>query len=434
MAKKKNNRKKKPARQFQKIKPENYIKQHARKVPIYECLVQEGWKEEQFTMTVVSRKKQNGNYVVGTYIVDMQCLGVKDTGYFADMDDFEYGEYKTHMEESLQFTLEKIDPTLCFNIIYGAIEFAEDCGFQPHKDFAITEYILEDVTTIDYIEVPLGVDGKPSYVAGPYDNADKILATLIKTKGEGNFYFSAHMMPDRFGGPTTTKRTSELLVKHFPEDIIDNKLDSLSEEQQGELGLQLQIASNVMIAGDGNIDFINQQHEADEDFFDAIFQTTLRQMEEDSPLEELDITDDDYEILQEVTLWVLEKIIDLGGPSFLWEKDYLPTPQPPTPEELFNLSEEELDALEEKRMFYMTRAARDTYILRMFLTTYTKDYKLIELQNKEIQEKVVKAYLQGLKEMVFKDRWDQETEEYCKELAFETLTDLSSISDEKPKI
>ena len=70
-------------------------------------------------MAVVSRQKQNGHFIVGTYIVDMQCLGVKDTGYFANMDEFAYGEYVTHVQESLRFQFKKVDPTLCFNMIYG---------------------------------------------------------------------------------------------------------------------------------------------------------------------------------------------------------------------------------------------------------------------------------------------------------------------------
>lgn len=34
-----------------------------------------------------------------------------------------------------------------------------------------------------------GKDGKPSYISGPYDNEDRILRTLNKTCGEGNFTF-----------------------------------------------------------------------------------------------------------------------------------------------------------------------------------------------------------------------------------------------------
>lgn len=435
MAKKKNNRKKKkPAQQFVKLKPENYIQKHARKVPIYQCLIRDDWREARFSPVVVTRKKKNGELVLGTYIVDLQCLGVKDTSYHHAMDIWDYDAYIEKMEEGMYLKFVEIEPMLCFNIIYGAVEFAEDCGFQPHKDFKITEYILDDVSTIEYIVVPLGgEDGKPFFVSGPYDDTEKIMATLQKNKGEGNFDFMAEIASDNMVFPDEIgiNDRERVLGEFFPKVLIDEKIDSLpTEEDQSVLGLQLQIATSIMLAGDGNLNFIKEQHEVDVDFYEAIVEETFMQLERDTPLDELDMTRSEADTIRELVLWVLEKIIALNGPSFLWEKDYRPSPTIYTPEELLNLSNEELAAHEKEKLFYMTEEVGDKYALGMYITKFTGKYKLKELGQKEVQEKVLTEYLNGLKETVFKNKWDAEMEEYCREIGQMNLENLSSMSDD----
>ncbi|MBE9062172.1 hypothetical protein [cf. Phormidesmis sp. LEGE 11477] len=40
----------------------------------------------------------------------------------------------------------------------------------------------DDLPTLEF-----GKDGKPLYVNGPYDNADKVIKTLEKSVGKGNY-------------------------------------------------------------------------------------------------------------------------------------------------------------------------------------------------------------------------------------------------------
>lgn len=191
MAKNKKKRNKKASPQIIPMKPEKYIKEHARKSPVYQCLIADNWVEEMFSPIIVSRQKPNGHFILGSYIVDLQCLGVKNANYEHDLGREEYQEQLEMYARGMGNNFVQIDPNLCFNIIYAAVEFAEDCGFQPHRDFSVAKYILDDVDALEYVEVPVGKGGKPFFVAGPYDNVDRILATLKRHVGEGNFDYLA---------------------------------------------------------------------------------------------------------------------------------------------------------------------------------------------------------------------------------------------------
>jgi hypothetical protein len=74
--------------------------------------------------------------------------------------------------------------------VYGALDYAEELGFAPNKDFRIAEYLLgPDLITDGINEIEFGMDGKPFYISGPYDNLRQILATLNRSVGVGNYEY-----------------------------------------------------------------------------------------------------------------------------------------------------------------------------------------------------------------------------------------------------
>lgn len=169
-----------------KLNPENYIKTNARILPIGNCWINNDWQDTGLAHIIVERLLKTGNITFGTYLVDLYCLGLRDTYYEFNADPDNYEE-----EKSLVSTLEKCEYTLAHNIIYGAIAYAEDYGFTPPKDFSVSKYILEeDDDEIELMELEFGLNGKPCYVMGASDNEAKIkhvIATLTRTAGEGNF-------------------------------------------------------------------------------------------------------------------------------------------------------------------------------------------------------------------------------------------------------
>lgn len=175
----------------QQLSPANYIRQKARTLPIHECMVNQNWKKFGMATVLVTRKHTNGNFTSAIYLVDIFCLGVKDTTFQFNMKPDEYEEYINHFMNPDD--CDKIDYTLAHNIIYAGIEFSDEFEFKPHRDFLqTTQYLLEeDSDDIEVIEIECGKDGKPCYVVGPNDTEKKIiniLTQLERTAGIDNFY------------------------------------------------------------------------------------------------------------------------------------------------------------------------------------------------------------------------------------------------------
>ena len=170
-----------------KQSPEKYILSKARKLPFHECLINDTWKESGLATILISKKQPGGNYTYAMYLVDVFCLGLKNTLF-----NFNYNEamYK-EMKETYVYGHENVvtcDIVKAHNIIYGAIDYAEELGFQPDKHFKITEYLLNPNLINDGIdEIEFGYEGKPFFIAGPDDNTSRIISILEKNVGKGNF-------------------------------------------------------------------------------------------------------------------------------------------------------------------------------------------------------------------------------------------------------
>jgi len=84
---------------LQILSPENYIRQRARNLPIFKCLVNEGWEEEGLAQLTISRRHINGNITYCSYLVDLKCLGVKDTFYDFNIPKAHFEQVVERMEQ-----------------------------------------------------------------------------------------------------------------------------------------------------------------------------------------------------------------------------------------------------------------------------------------------------------------------------------------------
>ncbi len=158
-------------------------------LPVHECLINDNWRERGIANILLSRRQTDGFYVIGVYLVDVFCLGVKNTFCNAGLSEFQYDELKAKMAG--QFTLIGCELALAHAIVHGAIKYARKWGFEPQKDFSLSRYVLGEGADWTGQDVIFGRDGKPCYIAGPHDDVDAILRKLTKTAGEGNYVYIA---------------------------------------------------------------------------------------------------------------------------------------------------------------------------------------------------------------------------------------------------
>lgn len=178
--------KKKAKQQSQTISPEKYIKTKARSLPIGECLIRKGWQELGMGEIIVTRKHTSGNVTFALYLVDAFCLGLKDSLYKFNSFPDEYEEVREDLFRECGY--DQISYEEAHNIIYGAIAYAEELGFEPGKTFAISKYILEeDTEEIPLLEYEFGKDGIPCLIATTRLEASRYIPVLNKNVGEGNY-------------------------------------------------------------------------------------------------------------------------------------------------------------------------------------------------------------------------------------------------------
>ncbi len=221
--------KKKAAKKQASLSPENYIRQKARNLPMAECFVTPDWKEAGECNILVARRHTNGNYTLGFYLIDTYCLGVKDAGYRFNISESEYYELK----ENFGGNLEPVTYNEAHNIVYGALAYAEDLGFSPHKDFGVAQYILEeDTEDIPLIEYEFGRNDKPFLVVNTRAELNRYLPTLKKAVGN-DYDFLVHEGEEDYREEEehdeTMERAARQLLENFTDEERENFLKSMSE-------------------------------------------------------------------------------------------------------------------------------------------------------------------------------------------------------------
>jgi len=87
------NRRKKSSAKSTQLSPEKYIVQKGRDLDFYECLINEDWQKSGLAIVSICKKMPSGNFVTGTYLLDIYCLGLKNTLYKFNMSELEYQEF-----------------------------------------------------------------------------------------------------------------------------------------------------------------------------------------------------------------------------------------------------------------------------------------------------------------------------------------------------
>ena len=179
--------------QLQMDKARNYAQ-----FPIHECLMPSNLFESGLGNVLVTRRTPEGDIAVSAFIVDVFCLGIKNT-LFKVVSEYEYEHtMKPQITESHSGNeFEKIHQTCARKLIEGAVMYAKELGFESHPDYKNTQHIFGDIDLsfcpVKYI---YGKNGKPFYIRGPYETeneAKKIINKLNNKCSEGGFDYMVMM-------------------------------------------------------------------------------------------------------------------------------------------------------------------------------------------------------------------------------------------------
>jgi len=161
-------------------------------LPIHECLVPSTLFESGIGTLLASRKTTTGQYAASSFLTDVYCLGVKDA-FFTVLDEETYEGRLKHgiVAPYADGTYTNVHPSCLKKLILGAVRYADELGFPPHKDYKRTVALLDDIDPTACPErFEYGHEGKPFYIQGPSESssrAKRIVERLERRCGPGNY-------------------------------------------------------------------------------------------------------------------------------------------------------------------------------------------------------------------------------------------------------
>lgn len=162
----------------------------AANAPIHECLIPANLFERGIGNLVFSRSLPGGRMTLAMFLLDVFCLGVKDT-FFAVVGRDEYDRRLRSWRESE--SLQRIDPACLRKLVEGGVVYARELGFNPHADYVVVHKIFGDVEAAACpSHFQYGHAGKPFYISGPHETPTQvrtIVDQLQRRLGSGNFEY-----------------------------------------------------------------------------------------------------------------------------------------------------------------------------------------------------------------------------------------------------
>ncbi len=320
-------KRKKTNKQPQQLSPENYIRQKARSLPILECWVNEDWNHKKMANITIARKHSNGNISSASFLVDLYCTGVKDTGFQFNISHLEYDEYLDEMHSAYEFI--KIDYKLAHNIIFAGYEFALDLDLKPHKDFSKTTmyFLEEDNDNVDLIDIECGQNGKPviTQYEDNFHEANKLYNLLSESLGPDQVILKDESDPfDNHEWEDEEEEDDDILYDLIYEDpesereidinnlkrLLDQEIDPSEEE---ESGTELAIITDRLFYNYFGIDTIEESRDSIFGMFDMDIMATF-------PEQLLGFNQENSPELLEKVLLCIDEIEEAEDPEIIKQK------------------------------------------------------------------------------------------------------------------
>jgi hypothetical protein len=158
--------------------------------PLHECLISENWKEpgELVQILLARQSPTTAEIGVSLFLVDLGCLGVKDAMTRVFRTRAEY-ERDLRLNVMARGSFVACTPDLVARILREGIEYARKLGFKPNPDYHDAVLLVGGDPDASDETVPLGKDGQPFFVSGPFDDPVQVMRKLDKAVGPGNYHF-----------------------------------------------------------------------------------------------------------------------------------------------------------------------------------------------------------------------------------------------------
>jgi hypothetical protein len=164
---------------------------HSVNEPLFQCFASAEMFDVGIGNVLISRRGKDGLIAASVFLVDIFCLGVKNT-VFRLMSPFKYAETLLSLE--MTEDLMEIPPECARKLVEGAVAYAEDLGFSPHPDYQIARHIFDNIdSNACKTSFEFGSDGIPFYVSGPNESREdtkRILKQLERRCGPDGFEYA----------------------------------------------------------------------------------------------------------------------------------------------------------------------------------------------------------------------------------------------------
>jgi hypothetical protein len=138
---------------------------------------------------LVAREHRHDSVSVCVYLVDVYCLGVKNAVGPRVMSTRDLTAFRVNALRGYESSDPVAAPLdLVQHLVFGAVDYARTLGFEPHADLVPAAGHLGGWAGPSAIG--FGLNGKPFYVNGPYDDPNKVLRTLDRTVGRDGYHFT----------------------------------------------------------------------------------------------------------------------------------------------------------------------------------------------------------------------------------------------------
>lgn len=154
--------------------------------PVVEAHASGEIEETQLGVLALVRQRADGMYAGMSCVVDLGALGIKDVNLVARGTLTEVAGTVTGpiQRGRAPWSAAQVVRTLRL-----AAAWREHCGIPQRVEERIALAFCTGLEEDPTHEVPLGAEGKPYLVPGPYDDAEALEALLIERWGRGGYHY-----------------------------------------------------------------------------------------------------------------------------------------------------------------------------------------------------------------------------------------------------